>query len=62
MGGPCDAAFEGETPDAVGKMGGEHIMSSTDEAHAPMREQMANITEEKKQDWWSWFKGEWDKK
>ncbi len=43
-------------------MGGKHIMSSTDEAHKPMREQMAKSSEEDKNRWWTWFNGEWEKK
>jgi len=62
MGGPCDEAFEGETAKEVGEKGGQHIMSSTDEAHKSMREHMAKTSEEEKQKWWTWFEGEWDKK
>ncbi len=62
MGGPCDEVFEGATAEEVGNKGGQHIMSSTDEAHRLMREQMAKSNEEEKNKWWRWFKGEWDKK
>ena len=62
MGGPCDEAFEGETMYDVAGMGGKHIMSTTDEAHKAMRDQMASGTPEGKEKWFVWFKGEWDKK
>ncbi len=62
MGGPCDKIFKGTTAEEVANMGGQHIMSSTDEAHKPMREQMAKSSEEDKNKWLVWFKGEWDKK
>jgi len=62
LGGVCDESFEGETFREVGEKGGVHIMSSTDEEHAPMREQMASSSEEDKQKWWTWFEGEWNKK
>jgi len=62
LGGVCDEVFEGETHTEVGEKGGAHIMSSTDEAHKSMREHMAKTSEEDKNKWWDWFKGEWDKK
>lgn len=62
LGGPCDEQLSGETHQEVGEKGGAHIMGSTDEAHAPLREQLASTTEEDKEKWWTWFKGEWDKK
>lgn len=62
MGGPCDEIFKGATSEEVGNMGGQHIMSSTDEAHKQIREQMSKSSEEDKNKWWSWFKGEWNKK
>lgn len=62
MGGPCDTEFEGETMEEVAGKGGEHIMSTTDEAHAPMREQMTSGTPEQKTEWFAWFKGLWDAK
>ncbi len=62
MSGPCDEVFEGATAQEVADMGGQHIMSSTDEAHKAMREQMAKSSEEDKNKWLVWFKGEWDKK
>ncbi|MBI5613379.1 hypothetical protein HY947_00475 [Candidatus Gottesmanbacteria bacterium] len=62
MGGPCDEVFEGKTAEEVANMGGQHIMSSTDAAHKPMREQMAKSSKEEKDKWMVWFKGEWDKK
>jgi len=62
LGGVCDEVFEGETHTEVGEKGGAHIMGSTDEAHKSMREHMAKTSEEDKNKWWEWFKGEWDKK
>ena len=62
MGGPCDAIIEGETMEEVAKKGGDHIQSTTDEAHASLREQMATGTPEDKNKWFSWFKGVWDQK
>ena len=62
MGGPCDTVFEGTTVEEVANMGGQHIMISTDEAHKPIREQMAKSSDEDKNKWMVWFKGEWDKK
>ena len=62
MGGPCDEQFAGETMQAVADMGGAHIMNSTDEAHAAMKDQMMKSSSEDKQKWMDWFQGEWDKK
>ena len=62
MGGPCDMAFEGETMYEVAGKGGTHIMTTTDAAHEPMRDQMKNGTEEGKKEWFAWFKTVWDKK
>lgn len=62
MGGPCDSEFEGENMMEVAGKGGEHIKSTTDEAHRPMRDQMANGTKEDQTKWFAWFKGLWDAK
>lgn len=62
MGGPCDEAFEGVTMYDVAGLGGKHIMSSTDEAHKPMRNMMANSSKEDQAKWFEWFKGLWDAK
>jgi len=62
MGGPCDEVLAGTTYKEVGEKGGQHIMTSTDEAHKPLREQMAKSSKEDQNKWWDWFKGEWDKK
>ncbi len=62
MGGPCDMEFEGETMQEVAGKGGEHIKSTTDEAHKPMRDQMNNGTKEDQDKWFAWFKGLWDAK
>ncbi|MFH1769648.1 MAG: hypothetical protein ABH833_03205 [Parcubacteria group bacterium] len=62
MGGPCDEVFEGRSIDEVGNKGGQHIMTSTDELHKPMREQMAKSSREDKNKWWDEFNETWDKK
>lgn len=62
MGGPCDISFEGADMYEVAGKGGKHIMGTTDEAHQPMRDQMAHGTEEGKKKWFEWFKTVWDKK
>lgn len=62
MGGSCDEVFEGATAEEVVKKGGAHIMSSTDEAHKPVRERMAKLSEEDSNKWRKWFQGEWDKR
>lgn len=62
MGGPCDEEFEGETMHDVAGKGGKHIMSTTDEAHKPMRDMMATSKPEDQARWFDWFKGLWDNK
>lgn len=62
MGGPCDMEFEGSTMQEVAKMGGEHLMKTTDDAHKPMRDQMENGKKEDREKWFAWFKGVWDSK
>ena len=59
MGGVCEESFEGETPEEVGNKGGEHIMSSSDEVHAPMRDKMNQSSEDDKKQWWDWFGKLW---
>ncbi len=62
MGGACDVEFEG-TMDEVMKMGGEHLMSTTDEAHKPMRDDMTDTSKKEDQaKWIEWFKGVFDAK
>jgi len=60
--GGCDMEFKGDDMMGVAGQCGQHLMVTTDEAHKPMRDQMANGTEEDKAKWFEWFKGEWDKK
>jgi len=62
--GGCDMAFSGENPMDVASACSKHISGSTDEAHKPMRDMMAdpNHTEEDRKKWFAWFRGEWDKK
>lgn len=62
LGGPCDEKLTGATYREVGEKGSAHIMSTTDEAHAKLREQLVTSSEAEKEQWWNWFKGEWDKK
>jgi hypothetical protein len=64
--GGCDREFKGDDMMGVAGQCGQHVMTTTDEGHKPMRDkmanQMANGTEEDKAKWFEWFKGEWDKK
>ena len=63
MGGTCDMEFTGETMEEVAGMGGKHLMNTSDEAHKPMREMMANSKKEDQAKWFSDFKANvWDKK
>jgi hypothetical protein len=64
MGGPCDAAVEGETMEEVAQKGSTHVveMGASDEAHKKVHEDMEAQGEEGKTKWFSWFKSEWDKK
>lgn len=62
LGGVCDEVFTGSDFKAVGEMGGKHIMEATDDAHADLKKQMMESSEDEKQKWWDWFKQEWDKK
>ena len=55
-------AFEGETMQEVAGKGGKHLMSTTDDAHKAMRDQMANSKKEDQAKWFEWFKGVWDAK
>lgn len=64
--GGCDMEFKGDDMMDVAGQCGKHVMTTTDDAHKPMRDkmanQMANGTEGDKVKWFEWFKGEWDKK
>ena len=64
--GGCNMEFSGENPQDVAGQGGQHVMTTTDEEHKPMRdkmqEQMANGSKEDQAKWFEWFQGEWDKK
>ena len=62
MGGTCDMEFTGENMQEVASKGGQHLMTTTDEGHKPMRDQMENGTKEDQAKWFEWFQGEWDKK
>ncbi len=61
--GGCDEVFEAETAMDITKKSSKHFMSSTDEAHKPMRDMMASSpSKEEQKKWWDWFNGEWNKK
>lgn len=61
--GGCDEVFEAETAMDITKQSSVHFMSSTDEAHKPMRDMMAsNPSKEEQKKWWDWFNAEWEKK
>ena len=61
--GGCDKVFKSETAMDIAKQSSKHFMSSTDEAHKPMRDMMASRpSEEEQKKWWDWFNGEWEKK
>ncbi len=54
--------FTGETMHEVAGKGGEHIASTTDEGHDPMREQMAHSKKEDQAVWFAEFQKQWDAK
>jgi len=60
----CDMEFAGESAMDVASQCSRHVASSTDEAHRPMRDTMAdpNHTEADREKWFAWFQAEWDKK
>ena len=61
--GGCDMEFTGDDMMKVAGACGQHVMATTDDAHKPMRDMMANNhSEEEKKKWFEWFAGEWDKK
>ncbi len=61
--GGCEMEFAGDDMMAVAGQCGKHVMTSTDEAHKPMRDMMTtNHSEEEKKKWFEWFQGEWDKR
>jgi hypothetical protein len=64
--GGCDMEFTGDNALDVAGQCGQHVATSTDELHEPMRDKMANQmahgTEEDKKKWFEWFQGEWNKK
>jgi hypothetical protein len=65
--GGCDMEFSGDDMMKVAGACGQHVMTSIDEAHKPMRDMMATTMsgENAKEDqakWFAWFQGEWDKK
>ncbi len=63
MGGPstCTEKFTGTVTETV-EMGAKHLMSTTDEDHKPMRDQMTNGKEEDKAGWMQWWNGVFDSK
>lgn len=62
MSGPCEEVAEGELAMDVAMKNHAHVMSTTDDAHRQMRDQMTNPSEEDQKKWWDWFNGEWEKK
>ena len=61
--GGCDEVFLGETTMDLLKQSSTHFMSSTDDAHKPMRDMMASSpSKEEQEKWFDWFDGEWEKK
>jgi len=47
----------------IAKRSSKHFMSSTDEAHKPMRDMMTTShSKEEEKKWWDWFNGDWEKK
>lgn len=64
MGGPidCEAIHIGEKAMDIAIKNHAHVMSTTDEAHKQMREQMTNPSEAEQKKWWDWFNVEWNKK
>ncbi len=65
--GGCDTEFTGDEMMSVAGQCGKHVMTTTDEAHKPMRDKMNHTmasahSKEEQAKWFEWFKGEWDKK
>ena len=65
--GGCDMEFTGDDMMGVAGQCGKHVMTTTDEAHKPMRDKMSHTmasehSKEEQAKWFEWFKGEWDKK
>jgi hypothetical protein len=56
----CGMEFSGDTPMDVASQCGKHVASSTDAAHAPMRDKMMipNHTQADREKWFAWFQGE----
>ncbi len=51
MGGPCDAEIKGNTPEEVIENGNTHVMSTDDEAHKKIVEDMKNMSPEEMAAW-----------
>ena len=62
--GGCSTVFSGHDAMTVANACGQHIATSTDDAHKSMREMMTNPnhTQADREKWFAWFQGEWDKK
>ena len=65
--GGCDMEFTGDDMMDVAGQCGKHVMTTTDEAHKPMRDKMSHTmasehSKEEQAKWFAWFQGEWDKK
>lgn len=65
--GGCGVEFSGDDMMKVAGACGQHVMTTTDPEHKPMRDKMATTmadanAKEEQAKWFAWFKGEWDKK
>ncbi len=60
--GGCDIEFTGDDMMGVAAECGKHVMSTTDEAHKPLHDMMANAKREDQGKWFEWWQGEWNKK
>jgi hypothetical protein len=60
MGGPCEHTMTAETSEEMIKMGGDHVMSSMDEAHMKIAEEMKVMTPENTKEWHDSFMTKWD--
>lgn len=65
--GGCALEFTGEDMMTVAGACGQHVMTTTDDAHKPMRDMMATTmarpdAKEEQAKWFAWFAGEWNKK
>lgn len=62
MGGVCETVIEGETAEDIAKKGGEHVMTSEDDAHKEVKEKMSSMSQEDSDKWMEDFKKKFDEK